>query len=241
MGEEEWRVHTVGFPAIDLISAGMFAKPEEVVDRLKVDLSKPIVLFTQHSITTEHQLADEQVRSSLQAMEALAQSGVQIILTYPNNDAGSHAIIEELLAINNRCTKGVQLHRSLGRYLYHGVLALARNPSYRVACVGNSSSGLKETPAFGCPTVNIGSRQQGRLRGKNVIDVNYDKYSIGSAVLRCFDDDEFREVCRKAENPYYLGDAGKKVARVLAEVAINQKLIRKAMTIQGKVKDGWYC
>jgi len=240
MGEEPWRVHTVGFPAIDLISAGMFAKPDEVVARLGIDLSRPIVLFTQHSVTTEFERAAEQIQPSLEAMEVLAKTGVQVILTYPNNDAGGRAIIDKLLFVNKRGVKGVQLHRSLGRHLYHGVLALAQNPSARVICVGNSSSGLKETPAFGCPTVNIGSRQKGRLRGENVIDVDYDKDSIVSAVLRCINDHEFREICRNAQNPYYLGDAGEKIAAVLAEVPINQKLIRKAMTLQGKAKDGWY-
>lgn len=240
MGEEPWRVHTVGLPAIDLISAGMFAKQEEVVTRLNIDLNGPIVLFTQHSVTTEFEAAGEQIQPSLEAIEVLAKSGMQVILTYPNNDAGGRAIIDELVATNNRGLDGVQLHRSLGRHLYHGVLALAQNPAARVVCVGNSSSGLKETPAFGCPTVNIGSRQQGRLRGKNVIDVGYEKDSIVAAVSQCVHDIEFREICRTAENPYRLGDAGKKIAAVLAEVPINQKLIRKSMTLQGIVKDGWY-
>lgn len=241
MGEESWRVHTVGFPAIDLISAGMYAKPAEVVARLGLDLARPIVLFTQHSVTTEFQQAAEQVRPSLEAMEELARSGVQVILTYPNNDAGGRAIIAELNAIGQRGIKGIQVHRSLGRHLYHGVLALAKDSAIRIACMGNSSSGIKETPAFGCPTVNIGSRQEGRLRGDNVIDVGYDKGSILKAALRCLNDDEFRALCRDAENPYYLGDAGKKIAAVLAEVPLNQKLIRKAMTLQGKAKNGWYC
>ncbi|HEY3432215.1 MAG TPA: UDP-N-acetylglucosamine 2-epimerase [Rhodocyclaceae bacterium] len=241
MGEESWRVHTVGFPAIDLISAGMYAKPAEVVARLGLDLARPIVLFTQHSVTTEFQWAAEQVRPSLEAMEELARNGVQVILTYPNNDAGGRAIIAELNAIGQSGIGGIQVHRSLGRHLYHGVLALAKDSAIRIACMGNSSSGIKETPAFGCPTVNIGSRQEGRMRGDNVIDVGYDKASILKAALRCLNDDEFRALCRNAENPYYLGDAGEKIAAVLAEVPLDQKLIRKAMTLQGKAKDGWYC
>lgn len=89
--------------------------------------------------------------------------------------------------------------------------------------------------------MNIGSRQEGRLRGENVIDVGYDKGDILAAALRCLNDEKFRVLCRDAGNPYYLGDAGKKIATVLAEVPLNQKLIRKAMTLQGKAKDGWYC
>ena len=84
----------------------------------------------------------------------MASEGVQVIATYPNNDAGGKAIIE--ISKINKMHLQFTVHRSLGRYLYHGILALAKKPSYRVACVGNSSSGIKETAVFGCPTINIG-------------------------------------------------------------------------------------
>lgn len=239
MGEEDWRVHTVGFPAIDLISEGNYATPEEIVEKLSLDLYMPIVLFTQHSITTEFNDATAQVTPSLDAMVKLANKGIQVICTYPNNDAGGRAIISELEKLKEKNISGLQVHRSLGRYLYHGVLALAENKKHQVACVGNSSSGIKETPVFGCPTVNIGSRQEGRLRGQNVVDVDYNADNIISIVNKCFYDDEFRTQCKTTNNPYYLGDAGKKIADVLASVSLDQKLIRKKMTLLGECKNGW--
>ncbi len=240
MGEEPWRVHTVGFPAIDLISEGRFAPAAEVVKRLSLDLARPIVLFTQHSVTTEFDDAASQVRPSLEAMVRLSGEGVQVILTYPNNDAGGRAIIERLEELQACNIPGVQVHRSLGRSLYHGVLALARDPSIRVVCAGNSSSGLKETPAFGCPTVNIGSRQDGRLRGSNVTDAGYNTEAIVEAVKRGLFDESFRRVCRESENPYWLGDAGKKIAEVLASTPLDHRLLRKRMTLRGETRDGWY-
>ncbi len=240
MGEEAWRVHTVGFPAIDLISEGRFAGSEEIVQRLGLNLENPIVLFTQHSVTTEFDQAVAQLQPSLDAIERLAGEGVQVILTYPNNDAGGRQIIERLEAFAARQIPNTQVHRSLGRHLYHGVLALAEVPGLRVACVGNSSSGLKETPAFRCPTVNIGSRQEGRLRGANVIDANYGAADIVRATRQCLFDTDFRNLCRTAENPYWLGDAGPKIANVLASVAIDTNLIRKRMTLRGEVQDGWF-
>ena len=240
MGEEAWRVHTVGFPAIDLISEGRFASSTECCERLNLDLKKPIVLFTQHSITTEILEAADQVLPSLEAMKQLAAEGVQVLLTYPNNDAGGSAIIKALIEMGRESHAGVQIHQSLGRHLYHGVLALARDPLNRVACVGNSSSGVKETPAFGCPTVNIGSRQEGRLRGNNVIDTGYDVDQIVAAVNCCFYDEAFIESARTTANPYYLGDAGKKISEVLADVPLDQLLIRKKMMLKGEAKDGWY-
>ncbi len=240
MGEEAWRVHTVGFPAIDLISEGRYAQPAEVVDRLALDLDRPVVLFTQHSVTTEFDQAVAQLAPTLTAIERLAAQGVQVVLTYPNNDAGGQQIIGQLEAFRSRQVPNTQVHRSLGRHLYHGVLALAQDASRRVACVGNSSSGLKETPAFHCPTVNIGSRQEGRLRGENVLDAGYSADQIADAVQRCLFDEAFRATCRAAENPYWLGDAGPKIAHVLATVPLDQALIRKRMTLRGEAKDGWF-
>jgi UDP-hydrolysing UDP-N-acetyl-D-glucosamine 2-epimerase len=240
LGEEPWRVHTVGFPAIDLIAEGRYAQVDEVRERLRLDLDRAIVLFTQHSVTTEFDHAREQVRPSLDALTRLAAEGVQVIATYPNNDAGGRQIIEELEAFALRNLPNIQLHRSLGRHLYHGVLALANDAARRVACVGNSSSGIKETPAFTCPTVNIGSRQDGRLRGANVIDVAYDAAAIVDAVHRCLCDGAFRQTCRSSENPYYLGNAGPKIADVLATVPIDQHLLRKRMTLRGEAENGWF-
>ena len=71
----------------------------------------------------------------------------------------------------------------------------------KVACVGNSSSGIKETPAFGCPTVNIGSRQNARLRGNNVIDTSYNQREINLAINKCFQNNEFRKKSFNSINP----------------------------------------
>ena len=240
MGEESWRVHTVGFPAIDLIAAGQFAAPEEITARYGIDPARPVVLFTQHSVTTEFDQADTQIRPALAALRRLAEEGVQVIATYPNNDAGGRRIIGELEALAKEDRTNIQVHRSLGRYAYHGVLALARAPGARVACVGNSSSGIKETPAFGCPTVNIGSRQDGRLRAVNVIDTDYDADALMAAIGRCFEDEAFRERCRNCDNPYGVGDAGDKIAAELAKVTLDARLLRKSMTLTGEFRDGWY-
>lgn len=238
MGEENWRVHTVGFPAIDLISEGSFASPTEIESLLGIDASRPIVLFTQHSVTTEYEKATSQLRPSLAALNSLASDGIQVIITYPNNDAGGQEIIRELQEFPLH--PNIVVKTSLGRYLYHGVLALARNPDKRIVCVGNSSSGIKETPVFGCPTVNIGSRQEGRLRGENVIDANYESDEIYSAVSSGLFEETFRKKCRATNNPYWLGGAGVKIAEILSHVPLGQVVLQKKMTLLGESKDGWF-
>ena len=208
MGEDPWRVHTVGFPAIDLIKDGSFESPENIVNKLKLDPNKPLVLFTQHSVTTEFEDGESQLIPSINALIKLANEGVQIILTYPNNDAGGQSITKVLNRTSDLKNDNIQLHTSLGRYLYHGILGLSKTSTWRVACVGNSSSGIKETPVFGCPTVNIGTRQQGRLRGSNVIDANYDEEEIYQSIKKCLYDEDFRLVCKNTVNPYGGGNAG---------------------------------
>ena len=240
MGEEAWRVHTVGFPAIDLISESNYAKDLEIENTLNIDLCKPVVLFTQHSVTTEFDKSTQQLLPSLDAIERLAEEGVQIILTYPNNDAGGKKIIDELIKFKERSIPNTQVHISLGRYLYHGILGLSLDKSKNIACLGNSSSGLKETPAFNCPSVNIGSRQDARLRGENVLDASYDSDDIYKAVQKALFDKTFREICQNAANPYWMGDAGPKIANILAKTNLNQELIRKKMTLNGEMKDGWF-
>lgn len=240
MGEEDWRIHTVGFPTIDSIMNGNYATPYEISEKLSIDLNFPIILFTQHSITTEFEKSTEQLLPSIEALRKLAKQGVQVIVTYPNNDAGGQKIINKLNDIKSESIKNIQVHKSLGRHIYHGILALAKNPLLKVACVGNSSSGVKETPVFKCPTVNIGSRQNGRLRGDNVIDTGYDQIEIFDAVSKCFNNSEFRSQCISTTNPYYLGGAGKKMARVLAEIKLDNTLIRKKMTLKGNTENGWH-
>jgi UDP-N-acetylglucosamine 2-epimerase len=88
--------------------------------------------------------------------------------------------------------------------------------------------------------VNIGSRQDGRLRGTNVLDVDYDSDAITHAVEQCLFDDVHRDACRNTPNPYYRGGAGVKIAQVLADVTLDQKLLRKRMMLRGEVRNGWY-
>lgn len=241
MGEDPWRVHTVGFPAIDLISHGSFETPENLVKRLHLDPNRPVILFTQHSVTTEFEDGASQLDPSLKSLMRLANEGVQIILTYPNNDAGGETMSRGLQKIAEFNNPNIQLHTSLGRFVYNGILALAKQPGWRVACVGNSSSGIKETPIFGCPTVNIGSRQQGRLRGENVIDAEYDEEKIYMAINKCLKDEVFRAICEVTVNPYGGGNSGKLIAESLATVNLDPKhILRKGMNLEGKHENGWF-
>jgi UDP-N-acetylglucosamine 2-epimerase (non-hydrolysing)/GDP/UDP-N,N'-diacetylbacillosamine 2-epimerase (hydrolysing) len=236
MGEESWRVVTAGFPAIDLIAEGNFASPREIQEVLDVNPELPLVVFTQHSVTTESHLVNHQISESVAAIRQLAEAGVQVLITYPNNDVGADKIIEQITALKSEKLANIFVIKSLGRYLYHGLIALALDRSRQVVCVGNSSSGIKETPVFGCPTVNIGSRQSGRLRGTNVIDTDYVRSEIHDAIMQSLFDPETRKRCFSTINPYWKGGAGEIIVEHLTKVSLDQRLLRKKMTIGGDGK-----
>jgi UDP-N-acetylglucosamine 2-epimerase (non-hydrolysing)/GDP/UDP-N,N'-diacetylbacillosamine 2-epimerase (hydrolysing) len=227
LGEEPWRVVNVGQPSLDLITAGLFAAPAEVATTLALDLSRPIILFCQHSVTTEFEQAREQVTPSLDALSTLAGRGYQVVITYPNNDAGGRRIVEQIEGLKGM--PNIFVTTNLGRRLFHGVLNMIGRLG-RGAFVGNSSAGIKETPVFGCPVVNVGSRQQGRLRSNNVLDVPYEADKILAAIETCVEDETFRRQCQTCENPYGAGNAGPKIAEVLATIPFDTQLLRKKMT-----------
>lgn len=230
MGEEEWRIHDVGFPTLDLIRAGEFAPPQEVLDGLGITADRPLVIFTQHPITTSHEAAGYEIAASLAALErARLELGAQIVLTYPNGDLGSEVIIGAL-KLWSRDRPDVVLRKSLGRRLYHGVLNICGRVTNGV-CVGNSSSGVKETAAFACPSVNIGSRQSGRLAGDNVAHVGLETDTIFDAIRRAVVDGRYRSAVAVAPNPYGEGDTGAKVTRILGETDLSDPRLLNKLTV----------
>lgn len=225
MGEEPWRVFNVGMPALDLVAEKKFATPEDVYQRLVLDSNRPILVFTQHSVATEFEHAEGQVRASLEALEEVGRKhDCQIIISYPNDDAGGRRIIHLLEEFRQKGHAFIQVHKSLGRYVYHGLLNVA------TACVGNSSSGIKETPAFRCACVDVGSRQQGRLSGDNVIRTRYDRAEIVAAIERCLFDEDWRKRVKECYNPYGAGNAGPRITEILATMPLDLKLLQKKMT-----------
>ena len=231
MGEEDWRITTAGFPPIDLIEAHDFARLEDVVVELGLDSKSPVptVLFTLHPISTSPATASAEIAACMAAIgRAETELGAQIILTHPNGDVGSAAIIDALETFKSDHPKAI-LRKSLGRHLYHGVLNYCGQQGG--VCVGNSSSGLKETPAFHCPTVDIGPRQNGRLRGENVLHVPCEENAIFDAIRTALTDRAFQSAVRKADNPYGQGNAGPTIANVLAETDLSSTSVIQKQTV----------
>jgi UDP-hydrolysing UDP-N-acetyl-D-glucosamine 2-epimerase len=216
MGEEAWRIHTTGAPGLDRIPALATSTRDEVAAALGLPRDERWVILTFHPVTLEYHAAGRQIDEVLAAVEKVDAA---CVLTYPNADTAGQVIIERLEEFAARHRRA-RLVPSLGDRLYLSLLHLAD------AMVGNSSSGLIEAPSLGLPVVNVGSRQQGRLRGANVIDAEPDRDAILSALDAALAP-SFREGLRGAPNPYGDGGAAGRIVRVLREVALGDRLVRK--------------
>jgi UDP-hydrolysing UDP-N-acetyl-D-glucosamine 2-epimerase len=231
MGEEDWRIELAGYPAIDLIENNEFISEGDICNHIDIDINKPILIFTQHSVTNKFQLVEKQLISSIEGIKKVSKErDIQCIFTYPNNDAGGIEIFETINA-HAKNIKNSIVRESLGRRLYWGLLNLSKDPKKNIICIGNSSSGIKETATFNCPTINIGTRQNGRLRSTNIIDCDYNDGQIYMAIKKCLDDEIFKAICATSINPYGLGGAGERIASHLGKIELNDKLLTKKMTI----------
>lgn len=218
MGEDEWRVHLVGSPALDVILNEPLLPPDFLAQRLGISLSQPLILLVQHSVTTQVDEAAKQIRETL---EAIVELGYPTIVIYPNSDAGGRRMIEVIRQFESYAF--IKAFKSLHRKEYLSLMRVAS------VMVGNSSSGIIEAPSFGLPVVNIGTRQEGRERGRNVIDVGHNKEEIIKGIEKSLTEKEFLKEVKKCENPYGDGKAALKIAEVLSEVEITPQLLQKRM------------
>jgi UDP-hydrolysing UDP-N-acetyl-D-glucosamine 2-epimerase len=215
LGEEEWRVHRAGAPSLDHLRRQPLLSREKIEERLKLNLQTPTILVAYHPVTI--------ARDTLQELEAvftaLGNLREQILFCYPNADAGSRALIERTKSFIASRGQG-KVFTNLDTVTY---LSLLRQVDM---LVGNSSSGIMESASFALPTVNVGLRQQGRERPRNVLDADAD----GNSILQVIDrarTREFRESLAGMANPYGEGCASETIVRVLTTVPLSQHLLMK--------------
>jgi UDP-hydrolysing UDP-N-acetyl-D-glucosamine 2-epimerase len=218
MGEEAWRVHRAGAPSIDHLVRNELYSREELEKRLGVDLREPPVVIAYHPVT----ILRDTLAESDALFSALSQVDGPLIFCYPNSDAGCRELIERTHAFLQKRGSGT-LFTNLPVLEYWSLLRCAD------VMIGNSSSGIMETGSFALPIVNVGMRQQGRERARNVIDVAPETAAILSGVKKARSA-EFRESLRGMVNPYGDGTAAKKIVEVLTTVPLNQELLIKKAT-----------
>jgi GDP/UDP-N,N'-diacetylbacillosamine 2-epimerase (hydrolysing) len=218
MGEESWRVRQVGAPGLDSIRHEEVIPKRELYKKFNLTLTEPFLVLIQHPNTFELTEVRKQINETL---EAIASLKYQTIVIYPNADAGGRGIIKEIGKYEH--LPFIRTFRSLP---YKDYVNLLRHAS---VLVGNSSSGIIEAPYFKLPVINIGTRQDGRERAGNIIDVPYRRNKIITAIRKALCDEGFKEEVRRCQNPYGQGRAGGKIADILERIKLDQRLLQKRM------------
>ena len=221
MGEEEWRVHRSGAPSLDHLRRRLLLTREEVERKLGLDLRQPTILVVYHPVT----IARDTLQEADTLFEALASLPDQLLFCYPNADAGSRGLIERTKSFLADGARG-KIFTNLDAVTYWSLLR------HVDMLVGNSSSGIMETASFSLPTINVGLRQQGRERARNVLDA--DPAAIVEAVTKARTS-EFRRSLHGMTNPYGDGYSSDTIVKVLTTVALSQELLMKRHpTISGQ-------
>jgi UDP-hydrolysing UDP-N-acetyl-D-glucosamine 2-epimerase len=215
MGEEPWRVHRAGAPSLDHLRNGELLSKQELEAKLQIDLAPPTAIVAYHPVTL---LADTNAEAE-ELFTALAQISHQLIFCHPNADAGGHALSQRIRSFLAERSAG-HLFVNLPAIEYWSLLRHAN------LLIGNSSSGIMESASFAVPTVNVGMRQQGRERARNVLDAEPLAASIVQQIQTA-DSQSFRESLAGMTNPYGDGHAAERIVRVLTNLPPRDRLLLK--------------
>jgi len=219
LGENPQHIYTVGAPGLDTILRYELIPHQVVLERFGLNLEQPILLVVQHPVTTQIDEASFQIQET---MEAIKELKYETVLVYPNADAGSRRMIEVIERY--RGLPYLKIEKNLSHLEYLSLMKIAK------VQVGNSSSGIIEAPSFSLAVVNIGSRQKGRERAENMIDVSHKKDEIVEAIRFALSNEEFKERLVRCKNPYGDGRAGERIAEILRRIEINPELLKKKIT-----------
>jgi UDP-hydrolysing UDP-N-acetyl-D-glucosamine 2-epimerase len=216
MGEEAWRVHVVGSPSLDHLTKGTLFSREEVERRLEIPLGGSNIAVIYHPVTLSRDTLCE-ADELFAVLEDLPQD---LLLISPNSDAGSRELRRRITAFVAR-KPNARFITSIDHRTYLSLL------QFLSVLVGNSSSGIMESASFKLPAVSIGIRQNGRERGRNVLDCAADRIEIARAIGTALSD-TFRTSLGDLKNPYGDGHSAEKITEVLSTIDLSESLLAKA-------------
>mgnify|MGYP002279124865 CR=1 FL=1 len=215
MGEESWRVVRAGAPSLDHLIQSELLNQKELEKALDLDLSVAPKIVAFHPVTLSDD-SDQEVAALFQALETVEGP---IIFSFPNADAGHQIIIDKAKQFcANRSNATV--FTNLGPIHYWSLLQHAE------LMIGNSSSGIMETPSLALPCINVGLRQKGRERAKNIIDVPAQASEI-VAGIETAQSKAFKERLVGMENPYGDGQAARRIIETLTTCPLGSALLVK--------------
>jgi UDP-hydrolysing UDP-N-acetyl-D-glucosamine 2-epimerase len=218
LGEDPATVHTVGAPGLDNLRRTDLPERAELEQLLGLELRAPVVIVTHHPATLGAD-AGAEAAALIAAMDAIDAT---YVITLPNADPGHEAVRAAMLTAARRPRR--KAVEALGDRRYWGLMRIAD------ALLGNSSSALIEAPAIGLPAVNVGARQQGRVRGENVIDAPPDPAAIAGALRQALSA-EFRARSKAAPSPFGGGGASRRIVDVLRGWTPPQPPIKRSVPL----------
>lgn len=210
MGEEPDRVFVCGSPGLENIRIMKLGTRIELEDRIGISLDKPYAVVTFHPVTLEQKSTVNQLDALLEACDQ--KKDMAFIFTMANADSGGDIINQRLIEYCNNRSERCVCVASLGTYFY---LTAVKHSEF---VIGNSSSGIIEVPSFKIPTVNIGSRQEGRERADSVIDCEPEKKEIIKSIELALSN-EFKNKCKSVINPFGDGHSSEIIITVIKEFA----------------------
>lgn len=227
MGEEPWRVTRAGAPSLDHLHRSKLLDRTQLEAKLDTTLQENAIVIAYHPVT----LAKNTLEEADALFAALHSVDGQLLFCYPNADAGSRALVERTKKFLATRGNG-EIFVNLDAASYWSLLRHAH------IFLGNSSSGIMETPSFAIPTVNVGDRQRGRERAANIIDAPANSDAILTAIQRARSR-EFRQPLRGMTNPYGDGNASEKILDVLASAPLGSALlVKRAMPLRAEIARG---
>ena len=220
LGEDEWRIHNLGNPALDKFINTKKLTLEELENKTGYNLNNgQFGMLIYHPIITQIDSEGDNINTIIQS---LRKTNLKYLINSPNSDAG-YANIVKYYEENLLNDKQFTLFKNLDREIYVNLLRHSK------LLVGNSSSGLIEAPSLSLPVINIGPRQKSRFNAGNVIFVDYDENEINNAIVLT-QSDLFKENIKNIKNPYGNGESALNIANVLFTLNIDKELIHKNIT-----------
>lgn len=207
LGEQPRRVFNVGALGVENIKHVPLMSKEEVERDLQFEIGDRTLLVTYHPVTLSNSNPLNDIQALFDALDELPE--LHVIFTMPNSDTGGQVIAEAIEQYAAQHADRVRAYKSLGMRRYLSVM------KYCAAVVGNSSSGILETPSFHIPTLNIGSRQDGRLAAESVYNCGTSKETISAGLTHVLSS-EFCAQAAMAKNPYEKEGTAQEIFDVIA-------------------------
>lgn len=216
MGEERKKIFVTGALTLDVILHLPLLSKKEIFKKYNLDEQQTTFLVVHHPITTLGDQGYSEMNTLLQTLDALK---IQTVMLYPNCDAGG----KRFISLIQQYEKKPYLH-VIKNMPHEEYLSLLKSVD---VMIGNSSSGIIEAPSFNVPVLNIGTRQQGRERSDNILDVEAKKDSLLEAINIALHDDKFAKKVQHTKNKFGQGNAVQQIIKVLKTIPSDENLIKK--------------